>query len=414
MNIRTTIAIIGAGPAGLAAAAATGDVPAIVIDDNPRSGGQIWRADRGKIPASAARILDKINRNGNVRFLDSTQVFAIRNNSLFAESDDGAVRIEFENLIIAAGAREFFLPFPGWTLPGVFGAGGLQALVKGGVDVRNKRIVVAGTGPLLLAVADFLRRKGARVDVIAEQTSRRRAIGFACGLWCFPGKLAEAFRIGSSLAGTRIRFDSFVTRAFGDSRLEAVAVRTGSREEKIECDFLACGFHLEANTEIAEAAGCGIGDDAVLTDENQRTTVAGIYAAGESAGVGGVELALIEGEIAGLAAAGEDVPDALRRQRTRYRGFANRLNAAFALRPELRSLADADTIVCRCEDVSFGELTRFKDFRSAKLQTRCGMGSCQGRVCGSATRFLFSWSRKNVRPPLFPVRAATLSELSEE
>lgn len=134
-----------------------------------------------------------------------------------------------------------------------------------------------------------------------------------------------------------------------------------------------------------------------------------VYAAGESTGIGGLELSLVEGEIAGLAAAGkrEDARP-LFGERAKQRRFADLLNRTFSLRDELKTLVAPETIVCRCEDVVFDRLRAHDSWRVAKLQTRCGMGPCQGRICGSAVEFLFDWKVESVRPPVLPVRVESL------
>lgn len=406
------ILIVGAGPAGLSAAAAAGPTRSVmVLDDNPAPGGQIWRAEKGELSPESVRVLDDLARHGNVSVRSGVQAYAVDKNSLLCESSGGAIRIKYEKLIIATGARELFLPFPGWTLPNVFGAGGLQALVKGGLDVSGKRIVVSGTGPLLLAVAAYLRSKGATIVLVVEQAPRTRVVRFGLGLWRTPAKLVQGAGLMRGLFGTRIGYDRFVERADGVDRLESVTVRHAGRRERIECDMLACGFHLVGNTELAELAGCRVEDGAVVVDANQETTVGGVFCAGEPTGIGGLELAIVEGAIAGSAASGiSDLGQLLRRKR-RLRRIADSMNRCYRLRDELRTLAEADTIVCRCEDATFAEMSEFKDFRSAKLRTRCGMGACRGRLCGSAARFIFGWERDSARPPVFPVRAGTIADL---
>jgi hypothetical protein len=139
--------------------------------------------------------------------------------------------------------------------------------------------------------------------------------------------------------------------------------------------------------------------------------VPNVQCAGEGTGVGGVDLALVEGRIAGLAACGEGVTPELFTERTQWQGFAARLARTFAPREELRTLAQPDTIVCRCEDVCHDELRGQPNWRSAKLQTRCGMGPCQGRICGNATDFLYGWRPDAVRTPISPARAGSIITL---
>jgi NADPH-dependent 2,4-dienoyl-CoA reductase/sulfur reductase-like enzyme len=294
-------------------------------------------------------------------------------------------------------------------LPNVFGAGGLQALVKGGLDVRGKRIVVAGTGPLLLAVAEYLRSKGAELLAIAEQTSSAKINKFAIGLWNSPSKALQGIRLRSKLSGVPYLTDCWVTHAGGDTRLEAVTLMRNGEEFKIDCDLLACGFHLVPNIELASLLGCRIEGGFVAVDEFQQTSCENIYCAGEPTGIGGVEASVAEGSIAGYAAIGnERAARELFAKRSKTRKFGDSLNRAFVLRNELRQLANDDTLICRCEDVTYGQLKEFDSRRMAKLQTRCGMGACQGRVCGAVTEFIFGWEADTVRPPIFPVRMENL------
>ena len=413
------ILIVGGGAAGMSAALAASENRSLsitVVDDNPLLGGQIWRAELGKTKSSdAVKLIDAIDR-GTIAVINNAQVFAAsRERSLAAETPDGRLDLVYEKLIIATGARERFLPFPGWTLPGVFGAGGLQALVKGGLEISGKRVVIAGTGPLLLAVADYLRSKGARITLITEQTSAAKIRRFARGLWRVPEKMVQAAALRARLVGIPYHTDCWVTSckgprvSEGGTRALSVTISRHDNQRIVECNYLACGFHLVPNLELPVLLGCEIANGFVSTDEFQRTSLANIYCAGEPTGIGGVESSLIEGRIAGLAAAGfETEAHALFAQRERTRRFTAALDRTFALRSELKSLADDETIVCRCEDVKFGELRAYTNAREAKLQARCGMGACQGRVCGAATEFLFDWEREHMRPPIFPVRMENL------
>src|SRR4051812_18041829 len=187
-KVSTDILIVGAGPAGLAAAAAArGSAAVTLVDDNPFVGGQIWRAELGKTKSTLAKHVLSAVDGGEIKLLTGVRVHSASSaHELISETNEGALGLRFEKLIIATGAGERFLPFPGWTLPNIMGAGGLQALVKGGLNVTNKRIVVAGTGPLLIAVAEYLKRKGAKVVAIAEQTTALKLNRFALGLITSP------------------------------------------------------------------------------------------------------------------------------------------------------------------------------------------------------------------------------------
>lgn len=403
------VLVVGAGPAGLAAAyrAAQAGRRVVVVDDNPDAGGQIWRGEKREPRSREAQVWFERVRSVDIHLIAGARVFQqIAPDTLLAETPDGISEFACKNLVLATGARERFLPFPGWTLPNVMGAGGLQALVKNGLPVDGKKIVIAGSGPLLLAVADYLRSHRAEVLLIAEQTSSLRLARFGFGLINQPGKLSQARQL---LSGVRYLKNCWVAEAHGAEKLESVVLQRRGKRWKVTCDYLACGFHLVPNLELAELLGCEIADGAVSVDEFQQTSVPQVYAAGETTGIGGLELSLVEGEIAGLAAVGKrENAQRLFPERARQLRFANLLNDAFALRDELKTLAAPGTIVCRCEDVVFDRLRLHDSWRAAKLQTRCGMGPCQGRICGSAVEFLFDWKVESVRPPVLPVRVESL------
>jgi NADPH-dependent 2,4-dienoyl-CoA reductase/sulfur reductase-like enzyme len=398
------VVVVGAGPAGLAAArrAAEAGVSVAMIDDNPNPGGQIWRAGiHGIAPETARWLTHTVTRLNGARV-----VAAPEPGRLTLEESD----LIYRRLILATGARERFLPFPGWTLPNVMGAGGLQALAKSGLPIAGKRIVIAGSGPLLLAVAKYMRDHGAKVKLIAEQASHPSVIGFGLQLARHPSKLAQALALKASLAGLRYLTSCWPVAAHGGEKLEAVTLRRRDRQWDEPCDYLACGFGLIPNLELPAMLGCRLRHSGVAVNEHQATSVENVYAAGEVTGIGGLDLALVEGEIAGLAASGRpDAARALFPSRNSQREFAVALERAFALRPELRQLPAPNTLVCRCEDVTFGRVRDCANWREAKLHTRCGMGPCQGRVCGGAVEFLLGWKSESVRPPLFPARIGSLT-----
>jgi NADPH-dependent 2,4-dienoyl-CoA reductase/sulfur reductase-like enzyme len=404
--------VIGGGPAGLAAAvnARQRTTRVAIVDDNPEPGGQIWRGQRRQ--ATTADAAEWIGRaqQARVDFIAGARVYdQPEPGLLLAETFDGLVELGYQKLILATGARERFLPFPGWTLPGVAGAGGLQALVKSGLPIEGKNVVVAGTGPLLLAVAAYLRKCGAKVLLIAEQAPQSELLKFGFRLWRSPQKIIQALRLKRELTGVPHLAGCWPVAANGEEQLRSVTLRCGQRTWDVECDYLACGFHLLPNTELAAFFGCALRNGVVEVDDFQRTTVPDVYCAGESTGIGGLEVSLVEGQIAGLAAIGEvQKARALFAERRRLHQFARQLNRAFALRDELKTLPQPETIVCRCEDVSFERLQNQPGWRAAKLHTRCGMGPCQGRVCGGAVEFLFGWPAESVRPPVFPVRVGGL------
>ncbi len=414
------VAVIGAGPAGMAAAirARESGAEVVVLDDNSTPGGQIWRGgERGQAGLQARHWLGQFKSLETVT-ISNCRVISGKSNplELLLETSKGAREAAPKTLILATGAREMFLPFPGWTLPGVMGAGGLQALAKSGLPVAGKNIVVAGSGPLLLAVAAYLRKHGARVKLIAEQASRASLARFGFQLVASPGKLLQAAGLQLSLLGIPYLYDCWIERAEGDNSLRRVTLRRGTKTWIEDCDYVAVAYGLYPNTELASLLGCRLSGVTVVVDELQRTSIEAIYCAGESTGIGGVDLSIVEGEIAGYAAAGQtDRARRLFARRKRAQAFAEALNKAFALRDDLKRLPSPDTFVCRCEDVTFERLQKVSSFRAAKLHTRCGMGPCQGRVCGPAAEFLFGWTTESsIRPPIFPARLGTLASKQTE
>ncbi|WP_224052247.1 NAD(P)/FAD-dependent oxidoreductase, partial [Burkholderia cepacia] len=389
-----------------ARAAARSGATVAIVDDNPRAGGQIWRQGAAATLAPVATERLAVLRQPNVTHLAATRIVAeTQPGTLLLEDDERGLLLDFRTLILCCGARELLLPFPGWTLPGVTGAGGLQALVKYGLDVRGQRTVIAGSGPLLLASAATARQAGARVSHVLEQAGWGDVAGFGAGLWRWPSKLAQAVK----LVTAAYRADAHVVEAFGDKRLERVRIRHGDREFDVDCDRLACGFGLVPNTVLPSHLGCRIDNGAVAVDTHQRTSRDRVLAAGECTGVGGSELAMVEGEIAGHAATGQTAPlAALVERRAHWQAFADAVRERFAIREPIRRLARPDTLLCRCEDVRFEAVAQAPGWTAAKLQSRCGMGACQGRVCGAAAQALFGWTPPVPRTPLVPARVGTL------
>ncbi len=407
------VLVVGAGPAGMAAAvaAAPSGASVVVIDDNPAPGGQIWRDGPGaSLPPAARQWREALARHANIRVRSGTRVVAApASHELLLEDAEGATRMRWTKLILCTGARELLLPFPGWTLPGVTGAGGLQALIKAGLPVAGERIVIAGSGPLLLAAAATAKAAGAQVLRIAEQASFASVAAFGASLVRWPGKAVQAF----TLADARYRTATRVVSAQGTVQVESVRLRQGDREVELACDRIACGFGLTPNTQLGQLLGCALTGQAITVDALQATSVAGIYAAGECTGFGGSERALVQGTIAGHAAIGETAKARTHdRERARWDAFAAQLHRRFALADDLKALPRPDTLVCRCEDVPFAALSACTGWTDAKLHRRCGMGACQGRVCGDAAQFLFGWTPPAPRPPLVPVRIETLAGLA--
>lgn len=413
---RYAIAVIGAGPAGIAAAvtAAEAGQRVILIDECPAPGGQIWRGSTTASSNSVAREWFSRLEHSTVVLQTGTAVVDIRklgdlNFQLTTAQNGTGSKVRASRLVLATGARELFLPYPGWTLPGVIGVGAAQALIKSGLTVRDKRVVVAGSGPLLLPVAAALQDAGARLQLVAEQANRGSVTRFALGLWRQPGILAQAVRYRARFRSVSYRTGTWIAAAEGSGRVERVVLTDGRKRQTIECDLLCASFGLIPNLELCRLAGCRLQNGFVAIDARQETSVEGIYAVGEPTGIGGVDLALAEGALAGCAASGAgDAAELWVARCHQHRRHTTDLARAFELRPELGKLAVSETIVCRCEDVPLGMLNPAWSMRQAKLYTRVGMGPCQGRVCGAALQHLYGWTPEIPHAPVEPVPVSAL------
>jgi NADPH-dependent 2,4-dienoyl-CoA reductase/sulfur reductase-like enzyme len=376
--------------AGAAAAAGAG-LSVVVVDFADRPGGQYFR--HRSVHPTVARLL------ADCRFLGGHRVFAISAGFVVHTQ---VQQVHADSVLIATGAYDRQVPFPGWDLPGVFAAGGAQALVKGHGVVPGRRIVVAGTGPFLLPVAAGLVTAGARVVGVFEANDPTRFVRFPGLLARHPGKVVEALGYLAVLARHRVplRTRHCVVAAHGGDELSAVTVARVDRswrpvpgtERRIPCDTLAVGCGFTPQVELGLALGCAsrLGADGglVLTvDDRQATSVPGVYAAGEVTGVGGYRLAMASGALAGLAVAGRSSAR-LVRSRARHSAFAAALPSVYPVPDGWLAGLAGDTIVCRCEEVRFDAIRAAvtelgaRDARAVKLLTRAGMGWCQGRICG--------------------------------
>lgn len=428
-----TVIIIGAGPAGLAAADAALDRGAAVIllDSAARLGGQFWRhpADRSRTDPdlqhgwkSFLTLADRITSDRAATVITGAQVWAIdhdhqRPRVQVAIGDvDGPDRemraITGDALIIATGAHDRTLPFPGWDLPGVFTGGAAQTMAKAeGIPVA-RRVVVAGSGPFLLPVAASLTAVGARVLAVYEASSARTAA--AAWLRQAPwlaAKSAELAGYVSRLARARIPYltGRAVTRAHGHDALSGVTVSRVDQDwqplpgtaEYLKADAVCVSHGFTPRLELAIAAGCAISPNRfVIIDDAQQTSVTGVYAAGETTGIGGSDVAQVEGRIAGHSAAGGSLTDrelrpAVRRRRT-LRHLVAAVRDAHRIGSSWTSWLTDDTVICRCEEVSYGSLrsvlnaTQSHGLRPARLTTRAGLGPCQGRSCGRTVEELMA------------------------
>ncbi|WP_327255601.1 FAD/NAD(P)-dependent oxidoreductase [Streptomyces sp. NBC_01244] len=454
------LAVVGAGPAGLAAAvtAAGLGLRVILLDAGERPGGQYYRHPAPGLGAARPEALHHgwsafASREaalrahasaGRITYLPYHHVWTVIPDPdgaawtlhAVAGADEAPATVRARAVLLATGAYERQLPFPGWTLPGVVGAGGAQAMLKGGLVLPGSRVVVAGSGPLLLAVAGSLASAGARVPVVVEAAAYSGYAHHVPALLRNPGKLAEGATYGGALLrhGVRLLTRHAVTEAHGTDRVEAVTVARLDRDwrpvpgtaRRIPCDAVAVGHGLVPQLELATGLGCATrpSPDATVAlelDAEQRTSVPGVWSAGETGGIGGAQLALAEGEIAAHSVAGRPVPARLVRTRTRLRAFAAAMAGAHRPGSGWTGWLREDTDVCRCEEVPAGRIREAvedlgaRDARTVKLLTRAGMGWCQGRMCGPAVAALAGTDPAPDRRPLScPVPLRHLAELPAE
>jgi len=446
----TRIVVIGAGPAGLAAAASASRAGAevVLVDEGERVGGQFWRHHPAftdpRLQHQLGRFAALQESLNGVRVLTSASVWRVesgqplRVHALIGPVDAAPRRgetLEADAVVLATGAHDRVLPVPGWTLPGVTSAGAVQALAKRDGVALGSRTVVAGAGPFLLPVAQSVALLGGEVVEVVEAASAGTiARGWGRRPWQMTAAAGKAGELGSYLGTllrhrTPYRLGSAVTRIHGGSSVEAVTVQRIDRdwrpvpgtERIIGCDSVALGHGFTPRLEAAVQFGCeitsaGSGTDRfVRVDSQQLTSIPGVHAAGEITGIGGADAALAEGEIAGLAAAGVPAADLRYRApltaRRRMRAFAERL-ATHSIRPGWTTWLDDDTIVCRCEAATRGAIAEYAEAssRGMRLATRAGLGPCQGRTCGrSVEDIIGAASGFDRRPVLSSVRIGELA-----
>lgn len=430
------IAIVGAGPGGLAAAqtCARFGASVVVIDEQTAPGGQIYR----QAPASLRRATEKFGRGyaegtaaanavasiPSVEWKLGQSVWSVLTPPQTQDEHflislvgrDGLSEITAKRLIVATGCYDMPVPFPGWTLPGVMGAGAIQAMMKGQRVVPGDNIVLAGSHPLLLIIAEQMLAFGERpAHVVFSQPFRRAARlllrpGIAAG---FAGPLLQAGRALAKLlrAGVPVSFNSVVIRAQGDGCLESVELArlhpsTGlpdtANARIVPCDIVGVGFGFSASSELVKLAGAAMrwsrtgGGWVAVDDGEMRSSVRGLYVAGEVAGIGGAQTAAAEGRLAALSAladagiaVGKTELRRARSDRRRNRSFAQLLQDLADPGDKLTlALQDEQTVICRCEEIDRGEVDELlrqnpllDTSNAVKLLGRPGMGACQGRYC---------------------------------
>jgi NADPH-dependent 2,4-dienoyl-CoA reductase/sulfur reductase-like enzyme len=458
---RVEVVVVGGGPAGLAAAIEAGRAGAqvVIVDENARPGGQIYRQLPSAFAVEDSR--SSSNEQGEARelfseadrlpiqFRGGTLVWgAFEPRVVEVIADGRCARIQADVLIVAAGAYDRPVPIPGWTLPGVLTVGGAQTLLKSQRMLPGKRILLAGTGPLLLVVASQLAKAGAGIVAVVDPVPARALLPHAWSLMTAWPMFSEGIRYRTTLlrAGVRWLAPYLLTRIEGtDQVARAVVARVdddwrpiAGTERSFDVDTVCVGYGLLPSTELLRLLGCRMHYDPLADvwlperTPDGETSIPGVFAVGDGAQVAGVKVALEEGRIAGFSAArllgrlsdgdAERGKQTARDRLARLRPFSAAMTAVYRPRPGLFGLATADTLVCRCEEVTRAEIeAAISDGATSPTQvkawTRSGMGSCQARMCALPAMHLVADAigapveevgPYTSRPPLKPVSIATL------
>jgi len=459
------VAVIGGGPAAMAFCTALADtgLNIAVIDEQPRPGGQILRQPPADfeidnwLPGSAyrglKRQLARFEALKNVRWIGGSAVLGLDRQfegfELCLDGASGTRIVRARRVLTATGCYDLAAAFPGWTLPGVMTAGGVQTLLKSQQVLAGERIVFCGTHPLQLIVADQVMQNGGRVEAVvfvqSFHAAWRMMFHHTSTMLANMDKLVDAATALARLKrrGVPVRFGEVPERAIGYDRLEGVTLRAvegGGAPVHLTCDTLALCFGFAPQSDLPRSLDAAIAWDEpyggwrILHDVWMRSSVDGLFVAGETAGVGGAQKALIEGELAALGCAGdagvltpeeaEQRAKPLRRAHGRALAFAAMLRALTDPGEALRKMVTAETVVCRCEivrhrdiDAALREHVQVGRPNAVKLLTRAGMGGCGGRNCEPAVVRQVSQSLGRLPEPQdaftarFPARSTPVSRL---
>ena len=454
--------VVGGGPGGLSAALAAAQAGARVtlLDAYPEPGGQYYHQPPERFLAEATprqregRALWQRAADAGVQVRSGVTVWNLdADKTLSLHGPGGVETVRARVVILATGAYERTAAFPGWTLPGVITSGAAQILLYGRVR-PGRRVLLVGTGPLQLITAAALLKAGAQVAAVLEGARLERGLGGLPAMFGQWGRIREGLEALTLLArhGVPYRAGWGILVAHGEREVEGATIARLDRdwrpipgsERAVSCDTICVGYGFAPFNALAKLAGAAqewrseLGGEVPCRDEYMQTSIPGLYAVGDGAGVGGYRLALLEGQIAGLAAASalagaaqgsgaeragaasRAVMPALRREQAFQRLYAR----LFTPGPGIYELARPETVLCRCEGVTLGQLEAaaregVTTVREAKAAVRCGMGECQGRTCGAqVTHTLARLAGKTVeevgtysaRPPLFPIPIGSFQE----
>ena len=468
---KTQLIVIGAGPGGIQAAITASELglKVTLIDSQASAGGQYFKQipqefnihETSYHQEQASKLFGQL-KNSTVKFLDRTLVWGIFHNPksnlwhLTLQGENCPSRIETAFVIIATGAYDRSIPFPGWDLPGVITAGSAQIMIKNQGVLPGKRVIVSGTGPLQLAATSNLIEAGAKVLSVLEcnQNLFFRGIPHLPSIWGQWRRLKEGFQYAKNLIKTKTpyRIGWSVIKADGNDKVEEVTFGKLDREgypipksfQNIAVESIVVGYGLTPSTEFFRLLDVEMlyskAEGIFLPKRNDffQTSAPGIYAVGDCAGIGGANLAMLEGKIAAIDVAiqsgktnsitVETTLIQIDKKLKREQSFARMLGEIFSLPEGLFSLARTDTIICRCEQISLAEVKEAISFGAQSVTdikniTRSGMGNCQGRTCGSILTQLLARAARykpevchylNVRPPIHPVLVEIIEEETTE
>ncbi|SAK60439.1 BFD/(2Fe-2S)-binding domain-containing protein [Caballeronia glebae] len=417
-----TVIVIGAGPAGVRAAQALVEagLRPVVIDESRRDGGQIYRRQPDGFSrtyetlygteAPRARALHESfdALRPKIDYVPDTLVWNIEPNAVHTVSGARHRRIAFDALIICSGATDRLMPVPGWHHAGAYSLGGAQVALKSQGCAIGSRVVMMGTGPLLYLVAAQYAKAGATVAAVLDTSTLAQRLRALPQLLAIPSTLKKGIALMRVLKEARVPIHRGITpveiQGTPERGVQGVRVRQADGAMlNVACDAVALGYHLRSETQLADLAGCEFRFDQALqqwlpiADQDGRSNVKDVYLAGDGARVRGADAAERAGRLAALAVLkdigmtrNEAEADKLRTQLNHFTRFASGLRTAFPWPARFAAALPDETIVCRCEAITAGDLRRVvndmgaKEANRAKAFSRVGMGRCQGRFCAHA------------------------------